>query len=260
MCQRAYREVAALHDRMQVGARGAEPASAMDVAVKPRKTLLPVPVDVVGARVTGLNGRCEKRIEQRVRRRPALEHQRPAPAAPLVRSGQAGLHALEIRQAVRVVPGLHARVGGPALVVERVAALEDHAVDAARTAEHLAARMRDAPPLHVRLRFACVAPVVPGVTDRHRERARHVYQRVPDEIRATGLEDEDRRCRIGAQPIRERGSCRAAPDDDEIVVASGHRRATPSYSRVGITRVALPGASAPPARGAGRRPRTLVPS
>src|SRR4030095_4400398 len=151
-----------------MGARGAQPTSTMNVPVELRKALLPVPVDVVGARIAGLNGRSEKRIEQGVRRRPALEHEGPAPAAPRVRAGEAGLHALEIRQAVRVVPGLHARAGGPALVVERVAALEDHAVDAARTTEHLAARMRDAPTLHVRLRFARVAPVVPGATDRHR--------------------------------------------------------------------------------------------
>jgi hypothetical protein len=111
-------------DRVQVRARRAEAATAPDVAVETREPLLPVPVDVVGARVTGLNGRREKRIEQRVRRRPALQDKRPALAAPLVRACEAGLHALEIRQAVRVVPGLHARVGGPALVVERVAALE----------------------------------------------------------------------------------------------------------------------------------------
>ena len=67
-----------MHDRMQVGARGAQPTSAMNVAVELRKAFLPVPVDVVGARVAGLNGRGEKRIEQRVRGGPALEHERPA--------------------------------------------------------------------------------------------------------------------------------------------------------------------------------------
>ena len=42
---------------------------------------------------------------------------------------QRGLHALEVGQAVGEVPGLHAGVGSPALVVQGVAALEDHAVD-----------------------------------------------------------------------------------------------------------------------------------
>jgi len=81
--QRAYDQVPAVHDRMQIGARGAQPASTMNVPIELREALLPVPVDVVGARVTRLNGRGEKRLEQRVRRRSALEHVsrgRPSPS------------------------------------------------------------------------------------------------------------------------------------------------------------------------------------
>ena len=41
------------------------------------------------------------------------------------------------RQAMRVIPLIHTRVARPALIVERVAALENHAVYAAGTAEDL---------------------------------------------------------------------------------------------------------------------------
>src|SRR6185312_13162769 len=97
------------------------------------------------------------------RRRSALEDERAAVAAPLVATGEVVLHLLEVRQAVRVVPGLHPRVGGPPLVVHGVAALEDHPVDAARAAEDLAPRVVDAPPVHERLGLRLVPPVVePG--------------------------------------------------------------------------------------------------
>src|SRR5205823_14405262 len=70
-------------------------------------------------------------------------------------------------------PGL----GRPLLVVERVAALEDHAVDRARAAEHLAARVVDAAAVHVRLGLGLVLPVVEAAADRERQRGRHVEVR-----------------------------------------------------------------------------------
>ncbi len=141
--QGAHGQVGPVHDRVQVGPGRGQPPAAVHVAVEPGEALLAVAVDVVGERVAGLLHGLEERAEQRVGRRAALQHQRPAAAAPLVGAGQAGLHALEVGQAVRVAPALHALVGGPALVVQRVAPLEDHPVDAGRAAEHLAAGVED---------------------------------------------------------------------------------------------------------------------
>ena len=141
--QRLDVEVLAAPDRVQVGAGRGEPAAAVQVAVEAGEALLAVAVDVVGQRVAGLLHRREERVEQRVLGRAALEHQRPVAAAPVVGAApRAGLHPLEVGQAVGVVPLLHPRLGGPALVVHRVAALEDHPVDARRAAEHLAAGVR----------------------------------------------------------------------------------------------------------------------
>ena len=171
-----------------------------------REALLAVAVDVVGARVAGLDGRVEERREQRVVRGSALEHQRSVAAAPVVLAREAGLHLLEVGQAVEVVPLLHPRLGCPALVVERVAALEDHPVDRAGAAEHLAAGVEDPAVVEVRLRVGLVLPVVEPVADREGQRRRHVDEGVDPEVRAAGLEHQDRRSRVGGEPVGERAA------------------------------------------------------
>ena len=89
-------------------------------------------------------------------------------------------------------------VGAPPLVVQRVAALEDHPVDAARAAEHLAAGVVDPPPVHVRLGLGLVLPVVEATADRERQRGRHVDEDVPQVVGAAGLQDEHPVRRVGA--------------------------------------------------------------
>ena len=210
------------HHRMQVGAGGRKPAAVADVAVELRETLLPVTVYVIGARVTGLLGRGEERLEQRVGRRTALERKRTVvPAVGVVgRGGQAVLHPVEVRQAVRVVPVAHAGVRTPALVVHRIAALEDHPVDAAGAAEHLAAGVVDAAAVHVRLGFGLVFPVVETTSDGKRQRRGHVHEHVPQRIVAARFQNQNLVGLVGRQvgwrarilPIRRRRSrSRTAP-------------------------------------------------
>ena len=139
------------------------------------------------------------------------------------RGGEAVLHPLEVRQAVRVVPLLHAGVGGPALVVQRVAALEDHPVDARRAAEHLAAGVVHPPRIEVRLRLGLVLPVVEAVPDREHQRRRHVHEHVPAPVRPPRLEDEHARRGIGAQPVGEHRAGRPAADDHDVVQPSAGR-------------------------------------
>ncbi len=155
-------EVRPAEDRVQVGAGRRQAPALVDVAVEGREALLPVAVYVVGELVPRLLHRLEERIEQRAGSRAALQHERSGVAAVDVRwvRGQARLHPLEVGQAVGVVPRLHAGIGGPALVVHRVAALEDHAVDAAGASEHLAARVVDPSPVQVWLGLGAVPPVV----------------------------------------------------------------------------------------------------
>ena len=209
-------EVLAAARRPEVRPRGRHAPATVDVPVELREPLLPVAVDVVGQRVARLLGRGEERPEQRVLGRPTLEQERPVAAAPVVGPRQAGLHPLEVRQAVQVVPRLHARVGGPPLVVHRVAALEDHPVDAAGAAEHLASGVEDLAAVHVRLGVGLVLPVVEAVADGDRQGGGHVDERVLAIVAAAGLQDEDRRGRIGAEPVGDGRPCGAAADDHVV--------------------------------------------
>jgi hypothetical protein len=216
---RAHLEVRAAQHGVEVRTRGAQPTAAVDVAVEAREALLLVAVDVGGELVPGLLHGREERLAERVRRRPALEDERPAAAAPLVGAGEAGLHPLEVREAVRVVPLLESRLARPALVVHRVAALEDHPVDRARAAEHLAARVVDAPPVHQRLGLGLVAPVVEAVAERDRQRGGHVDREVELPVAPPGLEHEHPHRRISAEPISKSAARRASADDHKVIHA-----------------------------------------
>ena len=150
---------------------------------------------------------------------------RPSVWGVVVADGEAALHLLEVRQAVRVAPGLHARIGCPPLVIERVAALEDHPVDAARAAEHLATSVIHPAAVHERLRFAFVLPVVEPTADREHQRRRHVDEHVPPRVRAAGFEHQDARAGVGAEPVGQRRAGRATTDDHVVVSLLGHRQA-----------------------------------
>ena len=221
--------------RVQVGAGGREAAAAVHVAVEPGEALLAVAVDVVGEVVPRLLGGLEERAEERVGGRPLLEHERAVAAPPLVGADgavdeQAGLHPLEVGQAVGVAPLLHARLGRPALVVHRVAALEDHPVDARRPAEHLAAGVEHPAAVHVGLGVGPVLPVVEAVADRDRQRRRHVHERVDPPVGVAGLEDQDAGAGIGGDAVGERAAGRATTHDHHVVPVCAHLPSCPRPS------------------------------
>ena len=123
-----------------------------------------------------------------------------------------------------VAPLLHARLAGPALVVQRVAALEDHPVDAGGAAEHLAAGVDDAAAVHGGLGVGLVLPVVEAVADRDRQRGRHVDERVDAPVGAAGLEDQDAGAGVGGEAVGERAAGGTAADDHHVVPVSVTRR------------------------------------
>ncbi len=211
-------QVGPVLDRVQVGPCRAQAPAPVQVAVEAGETLLLVPVHVVRQRVAGLLDGLEEGLEQRRRGRAPLHHQGSCGPAVVVPAFQAGLHALEVRQAVGVVPGLHAGVGRPALVVHRVAPLEDHPVDAAGPAEHLASGVVDPPVAHVGLGLGLVLPVVEPVPDRERECSGHVDVDVPQRVGPAGLEHEDPGRPIGAQAVGQHAPRRTTADDDVVVL------------------------------------------
>ena len=211
-------EVGAVADRPEVRLRRRPAPAVADVAVERRDTLLAVAVDVGRRRVAGLLGGREPGPEQGARRGSALEGERAAVAAPRVvrRRRGAVLHPLEVRQAVGERPRLHPGIGRPALVVERVAALEDHPVDAAAAAEDLAPGVVDPAAVHERLGLRLVLPVVEAAADRERQRRRHVDERVEPPVGAAGLEDEDAPGGVRAEAVGEHAPGRSATDDDDV--------------------------------------------
>ena len=257
----AHLEVAPVRRPAEVGAGGVHPPAVEDRAVEAGEALLAVAVDVGGQLVAGLLDGGEERLVERAGGRAPLEHDRAVGAAVGVGAGEAGLHALEVRQAVCVVPGLEPRFRGPALVVERVPALEDHPVDAARAAEQLAAGVVDAPAVHERLRLRAVHPVVAGVADREGERGRHLDVEVPEAVGPAGLEHEHARAGVGAEAVREHAAGRAAADDHDVVGHAGEVRERPRpISSSTRSHSAGPSRAGRASYGGGRRPRRSAPT
>ena len=203
--QRLHVQVRPVHHRVEVGPRWREPPPTVNVAVERGEALLAVPVDVVGQVLTGLLHRFEKRDKQRTRCRSAFENERPVVAVERIvgRRGETVLHAFEVRQAVCVVPTSHAALGRPFFVVQRIAALEDHPVDAPGAAEHLAAGVVDAPAAEVWFWLGFELPVVEAIADRHRQRRRHRNQRIPDVIPAPGFKEQHLARAVDAEAVPE---------------------------------------------------------
>jgi len=221
-------EVAAAHHRVQVGHRSRDPPSPVNVAVERREPLLAVTVHVLRQLVPGFLHRFEEGCEEGAVGRSPFQHQRALAAPPSVRTGQAGLRTLEVREAVAVVPALHAGFGGPLVIVGRVAPLEDHAVDGAGSAEHLSPGVVDPPTPHVGFGIALVSPVVEAVADGEGQGRRHVDEHVPAVVPAPGFEHQDPVAGVRAQPVGQRAPGRAASHDDEVVqellLGEGRRR------------------------------------
>jgi hypothetical protein len=229
-------EVAAPPHRVQVGAGGVLPPAAPDPLVERREALLPQAVGVGQNRVPRLPHRLEERLEDRPLGRAA--HQRVRPAAPArgVDLTDTVLEPAEVGQTVRVIPFPDAGLLGPPVEVGPVTAGVEHPVDAARTAEHLAARMGEAPRLQPGLGFRRVAPVVPPAPDRRPHGERELNRQVPGVVRLARLEHQHLRAGIGAQPVGEDAPRRPTAHDDEVVdrfshVRVGHGRVNPQMTK-----------------------------
>ena len=214
-----HSQVGAAHGRVQVGTRRAQATAAVDVAVERPEALLAVAVDVIREPVAGLLGGLEEGAEQGAGGRSALEHEGAVvtPERVVGRRREAVLHAFEVGQAVGVVPGAHAGIRRPPFIVERVPALEDHAVDAAGAAQDLAAGVVDPAVVHERLGLRPVAPVVVAAADGEGQGGRHVDEDVEAVVGATRLQDQDAPRGVRAQAAGQHAPGRAAADDQDVV-------------------------------------------
>ena len=101
-------EIGAVFDRVQVGPGGTQTATAIDIAVEGAETLLPLTVDIIGQRITGLLHRLEKGFKQGILAGTGLQGQRTVDPVVFIGPDEAGFRPFEIGQVVGVIPVLHA--------------------------------------------------------------------------------------------------------------------------------------------------------
>ena len=136
-------------------------------------------------------------------------------AAELIGAALEALHALEDRQHVLEAPAAIAELR-PVVVVLRLAADIDHAVDRAGAAQHAAARHGDAASARAFVGLRRVAPVDGGIVDHLGDADRYLR---PEEVRAlgAGLEQQHAMLATLAQPARDHRARGPGTDDDVVI-------------------------------------------
>ena len=213
-------QVGTVFDRVQVSPRRTQPAPPVDIAVKGPEAFLSVAVDILREGVTRLLDRLEKGTEKGIFTGARFQQQGAIDTMVFIGTDKAGFRAFKVGQIVGVVPVLHTGILAPALIVHGIAANVDHAVDAARAAQHLAPPVENTPVVHVRFRFALVTPVIEFVAQRDRQSGRHVDEDIPDIVGASGLQHQHPVGRVGAEPVGQgaAGGTASHDDDSRIVV------------------------------------------
>jgi len=96
----------------------------------------------------------------------------------------------------------------------RLAAHVDHAVDAGRAAEHLAARVAQHAAVEARVGLGLVQPVGARVADAVQVAHRDVDPRIA--VAPAGLDQQHAMPRIRRQPVGQQAAGRAGADHDEV--------------------------------------------
>src|SRR5690606_34809699 len=154
---------------------------------------------------------------------------------------------LEVGEHVVIAPALEAELA-PLVVVARVAAGVEHAVDHRRSAEALAARLAQAAVIGKGLGLALVAPVEALIDHDHREGDRHGQQRMA--LASPGFDEGDADVRVFAEARGDDGARRARADDDVVGGFDGglHSDLLPleGEGRVGVYHAGADALRAPP--------------
>ena len=150
-------EVRAVHDRVQVGDRGAAAPAVARGELVPADAVLARAVEVLAGGQAARRRGVEEGLREAGARQRVRDAQRPADAVVLGGAAHVVLGAQEVGQHVVPAPAQL----GPLVVVGRVAADVDHRVDRRGAAERLAARQVDAAVVETRLVAGAEVPVVP---------------------------------------------------------------------------------------------------
>ena len=203
--------------RKRLGRAPAHAAPLVDLEVA--AALVVAAVEVVDLRDAGLGRRSRKasRISQR-RRGSSTRHSPPAPCSSSKRRARAptGPRALEVGQHVVPGPAGIAQLA-PLVVVARLAAHVDHAVDRGAAAQHLAARIVERAAVEAGLGLGLEAPVGARVADHVEVADRDVDPEVV--VLAAGLEQQHAR-RCGSADRRLASTQPAVPAPTTMLVSS----------------------------------------
>ena len=243
-------QVGALKGRPQerLGRVPADAGALVDVEVT--DAFVVAAVEVVAARQAGFDGGLDEGIEDRPVQALLLDSPFAAlaPAARIEpRRGVEGVGAFvevlvleEVRQALGPAPagiGAVAVARAPAVVIARLAAHVDHAVDAARAAEHFAARVAQASAVQAGGRFGRVEPVGARVADAVEIADWDVDPEII--VLAARLDQRGRACpdrrsagwRAGSRRCRRRRRC--SRTWRSVIAFSAHRRPGPETASPG---------------------------
>ena len=147
------KHVVALQRRAQIGHGGAPASAFVGGHVHGAQAFLLVAVHVFGDGVARLLTRFDKCAVQRVAHGGRTDFERPAVAAIGIAADSARFGLFEVGQAMRIRPILHTALQSPTLVIQRMAAHINHAVDGRGATQGLTTRAVDAPPFHKGLGF-----------------------------------------------------------------------------------------------------------
>src|SRR5687768_13208751 len=217
-------QVAATADRLQecLGGVDADAAALRDVEIG--DAVIVAAIEVGDARHAGLDRRVTDGVEDRPVQALAVNAPFAARAVRLVRAVHIILVLAEERQHVVPAPALVAELA-PLVIVARLAAHVDHAVDRGAAAQHLAARIIDRAPAEPRFGFGLEAPVGARVAHAIEIADRDVDPEVV--ILAAGFEQQHGDIGIGGQAVGQQAAGRAAADDDVVVGAECFGYAVP---------------------------------
>jgi hypothetical protein len=211
---RQHGEVRAFQRRPQECFRGADAQPVVNRELRRSEAGAHGTVDVLVEAEPRLHAGLAPRVIERMRHRRTRDEQRPLAAVVVARAELERLAALEVGKHVRVGPAVVApRL--PAVEVLRRAAVVDHAVDRARAAEQLAARIVELAAVEMFLRDGQVLPAGGPASQHDQVAGRHLDERAA--VAAARFDQQHPVLRRGRQPVGEHAARRAGADDDEIV-------------------------------------------
>ena len=162
-----------LHRRLDVAMRHAHAPAPIDRGLRLHDAFLVLAVVVGVELVAGRHGRLEQRVIERVLVGHGRDLERAVGAAAVAAVAvDEVLDAGEQRRHLAPAPAAAAHLR-PGVVVERLAAHPDQAVDRARAAQQLSARHRDGPVGRAGLGLGLVEPVGRRIVDQQAEAERH---------------------------------------------------------------------------------------